>query len=132
MVILICIVIRGTITGQRYVDFVFTHMSCQSIRLLETIFSSSKRMLPYLQYDKELFASWLCHTLLTDLPNPHPFPIDPSWDIRNHDLYPFPAATLPKKEPQLVEQWQHIPQGVGVQMYTQASSKHSQKAHRMH
>ena len=75
-------------------------MSCQSTRLLETNFSSSKRLPPYLQYDKELFASWLCHTLLTGLQNPHTFPIDHHWDIRNlrfHDLYSFPAATLPKR-----------------------------------
>ena len=45
-------------------------MSSQSIKLLETVFSSSMTMPPYLQYGKELFASWLWHTPLTDLPDP--------------------------------------------------------------
>ena len=35
----------------------FTHMSYKSIRLLETILSSSKTIPAYLQYGKELFAS---------------------------------------------------------------------------
>ena len=41
----------------------FMHMSCQSIRMFETIFSSSKTMPAYLQFCKELFASWPRHTL---------------------------------------------------------------------
>ena len=65
-------------------------------------------------------------TLLTGHPEPCLSPIDHLWDIRDwrvHDLYPFPSATLPDFERQLVEQWQVIPQG--IQMYNQASSKHA-------
>ena len=36
--------IRGTHTGKCFVGEVFNRMSCQSIRLLETIFSSSRTM----------------------------------------------------------------------------------------
>ena len=57
-----------------------THMSCKSIRLLETIFSFSKTLPAYLQFGKELFAIWSCHTPLTGLPGPDPSPI-------NHPLY---------------------------------------------
>ena len=49
------------------------HMSCKFIRLLETIFSSSKTMPAYLQYGKELFANLSCHTPSTDPPGPNPF-----------------------------------------------------------
>ena len=67
-------------------------------------------MPPYIQYGKELFASWSCHTHLTDLLDPEPSPINQLWDmpdLRVHDLYivyPFPAATLPELEPKLSEQ----------------------------
>ena len=80
---------------------------------------------PYLQYYKELFASWSCHTPLTGLLDPDPSLIDHPWDIR--DLTCIPAFMLPKLEYQLGEQW-----GGGVQMYTYAFSKHQQKIHRMH
>ena len=113
----------------------FTHMSCQCIGLLELIFSSSKTMPLYLQYGRELFASWPWHTPLTGLPDPNPSPINHPWNIRDHhvqDLYPSPAATLPELDHKLVSQWQCIPQeGGGVQMYTQAFSKHAQKGHRV-
>ena len=42
----------------------FIHMSCQFIRLFETIFSSRKTISTYLQYDKKLFESCSCHTPL--------------------------------------------------------------------
>ena len=66
----------------------FTHMSCKSIRLLESIFSFSKTIPAYLQYGKELFASWSCHTPLTGILGPDPSPIGHPWDIlvlRVHD-----------------------------------------------
>ena len=53
-------------------------------------------MLAYLQYDKELFASWLWHTPLTCLSGPDPSPIRHSCDILGP--YPFPAATFPEFE----------------------------------
>ena len=37
-------------------------------------------MSAYVQYDKELFESWSCHTLLTGLQGPDPSPIDHPWD----------------------------------------------------
>ena len=107
-------VTKGTLANLGYLDEVFTNMCCRSIRLLETIFSSSMTMPPYLQHGKELFASWSSHTPLSGLPDPNQYPIDHLWDIwdqRVHDLYPFPASTLPESEHQLVEQWQCIPQG---------------------
>ena len=52
----------------------FTHISCQS-NGLGTIFSFNRTVPPYLQYSKELFESWSCHTLLTRL---QPSPIDTS------------------------------------------------------
>ena len=67
--------------------------------LLELIFSSSKTMPLYLQYGKELIASWPWHTPLIGLPDPNPSPINHPWDIRDRhvqDLYPSPAATLPE------------------------------------
>ena len=75
----------------------FTHMSCKSIRLLEIIFSFSKTMSAYLQHGKELFASWSCHTPLTDVPGPDPSPIDHPCDIlgqRVHDHIPFQLPHL--------------------------------------
>ena len=53
----------------------FTHMSCKSIRLLETSVFFSKTVSAYLQYGKELFASCSCHTPLTGVSGPHPYPI---------------------------------------------------------
>ena len=88
---LICIVIWRSLTGQRYVDEVLHPHVLQIIRLLETIFSSSKTMPAYLQYGKELFASWSCHTLLTGLLGPDPSLIGHPWDIlcrRIHDRIP--------------------------------------------
>ena len=51
-------------------------------------------------------GQWSCHTPLTGLPGY----LRPAG---TYDLYPFPAATLPKLECQLVEQRQRIPQGGG-------------------
>ena len=82
---------------------------------LELIFSSSKTMPLYLQYGKELFASWPWHTPLTGLPDPNPSPINHPWNIRGchvQDLYPSPASKL-------VSQWQCIPQeGGGSNVYS--------------
>ena len=96
----------------------FTHMSCKFIRLLETIFSSSKTMPAYLQYGKELFASWSCHTPLTGLPGPDPSPISHPFDIlgwRIHDRIPFQLQLFPN----LNSNWLRIDnvfqEGVGVQ-----------------
>ena len=87
---LICIVIRWSLTGQPYMKS-FTHMSCKFIRLLEKSFSSSKTMPAYLQYGKELFASWLSHSPLTGLPGPDPSLISHPCDIlgrRIHNCIP--------------------------------------------
>ena len=78
----------------------FTHMSCQSIRLLETIFSSSKTMSAYLQYGKELFAfpGHAIHTPLTGLLSPNPSRIDHPSDIlggRVHDCFPSHLPHFP-------------------------------------
>ena len=45
----------------------FGQMSCKFNRLFETSYSFSKTIPLYLQYGKELFAGWSCHTHLTGL-----------------------------------------------------------------
>ena len=70
----------------------FTHISCKSIRLLETIFSFSKTMSAYLRYGKELFASWSCHTSLTGASGLDPYPIGHPWDILGRWVHgPIPS-----------------------------------------
>ena len=116
----------------------FTHMYCQSIGLLETIFSFSKTMPLYLQYGNELIVipprlafRFLIHLQSTTTGiveiSRHMTCITsqlPHYQIRKH---------------QLVEQWQRIPQGVcggergeESQMYTHASSQHEQIVHGMY
>ena len=76
----------------------FTHMSCKSIKLLETIFSFSKTIPAYQQYGKELFASWSCHTSLTGIPGQDPSLIGHPWDIlgqRVHVRIPFQLPRFP-------------------------------------
>ena len=75
----------------------FTHMSCKCIRLLETIFSSSKTMPAYLQYGKELFANCSCHTPLTGLlgPDPSPSPMGHPWDILDRRIHDRIHSQLP-------------------------------------
>ena len=74
----------------------FTHMSCKSIRLLETIFSSCKTMPAYLQFGKKLFASWSCHNPLTGLLGPDPSPIGHPWDIlgRGYMILSLPSCHM--------------------------------------
>ena len=76
----------------------FTHMSCKCLRLIETIFCSSEIAPVYLQYGKELLASWSRHTLLTGLPGPDPSPIGHPWYIlglRIHDCIPLQLPHFP-------------------------------------
>ena len=131
MVRLIRIVIQGYLTAQCCMD---PHVQ-PIYRTVGNNFLSSKAMPPYLHYGKELFASWSRHTRPDWLFRSRSIFNLPSWDIWDgggvHDLYPFPATTLPELELQLVESWQRLLQG-GVQMYTQASSKRAQKTRRMH
>ena len=52
----------------------------------------------YLQYGKELFASWSCHTPLTGLQGPDPSPIGHPLDILGwqiHDRIPFQLQHFP-------------------------------------
>ena len=75
-----------------------THMSCKFIRLLETIFSFSKTIPTYLQYGKDLFANWSCHTHLTGLRVPDPFLTGHPWDILGrwiHDRIPSQLPYFP-------------------------------------
>ena len=90
----ICIVIRGPLTFQRYVDD-FTHMSCKFIRLLETIFSSSRTIPAYLQYGKDLFSNLSCQTPLTGLPGPNPSPISHPLDILGRQIHGRIPSQLP-------------------------------------
>ena len=91
-------------------DEVFHPHVLPSYQTVGNIFSSCKTIPPYLQYDKELFASCSCHTPLTGLSDPGPSPgySRPGGGGGGgmvYDLNSFPAATLPEWERQLVEQW---------------------------
>ena len=108
----------------------FTHMSCQSVGLLETIFPSSKKIPPYLQYVKELFACWSCHTPLTGLLDTDPSPIDTPLEY----LTPVWTWLLSLPSCHITRIWtpagwrmaMHSTGGRGwggVRMYTQAYSK---------
>ena len=72
-----------------------THMSYKFLRLLETFFSSSKTMPAYLQYAKELFASWSFHTPLTGFLGPDPSPIGHPWDILGRRIHGHIPSQLP-------------------------------------
>ena len=79
----------------------FIHVSRQSIRLLETVFSSSKTMPACLQYGKELFESWSCHTPLTGLPGSEQSPIDhPLYNLGwwVHDRIPSQPPHFPNRK----------------------------------
>ena len=104
----------------------FTHIFCKSIWLLETIFSSSKTMPLYLQYGKELFASWSCHTPLTGVPGLDPSPISQPLDILGqqvHDHTLFQLPHFPNSNTTWLNNGHLFQKGVGVQ--PQASFKHA-------
>ena len=55
-------------------------------------------MSAYLQYDKELFAGWSCHTHLTGLPGLKPSPLGQPWNILGrqiHDRIPYELPHFP-------------------------------------
>ena len=92
------------------------HMSCTFIRLLETIFSSSKTMPAYLQYGKELFANLSCHTPLTDLPGPNPFLLGHPLDIlvrRDHAHIPSRLPHFPNINSSWLNNGNVFHEGVG-------------------
>ena len=81
-----------------FMDFLINKLYLVScIRLLETIFSSSKTMPAYLQYGKELFANCLCHTPLTGLlgPDPSPSLMGHPWDILDRWIHDRIHTQLP-------------------------------------
>ena len=82
-------------------------MWMKSFRIYRTVgnhYSSSKSMRPYLQYGKELFASWSCHTILTGLWDLDPSPIDHPWDILDQRVYDGIPSQLPQF-PNLNRSW---------------------------
>ena len=94
----------------------FTNMFCKFIRLLETIFSSSKTMPAYLRYGKELFASWSCHTPLTGLLGPVPSPIGHPWDFLGwwiHDCIPSKLQHFPNSNTRWLINGNVFHEGVG-------------------
>ena len=110
----------------------FTNMSCKFIRLLETIFSSSKTMPAYLQYGKELFASWSCHTPLTGLPGPDPSKIGHPLDILGwliHDRITSQLTHFPNLTTSWLNNGNVFHEGW---VQPQAPFKHAQKPHRMY
>ena len=105
------VVIRGTITYQRYVDEVIHPQVLSISQSVVKSLPARQCQTPYLQYYNELFASRSCQqsrlTVQSGLSS-----VKHLWDILGQqvgDLYPFPAVTLPKLERLLVEQWQRIP-----------------------
>ena len=92
---LIYIVIRGSLTCQRYVDEVLHTHIMQIYQTVGIFFSSSKTISAYLQYDKELFANWSCHTPLTGLLRPDSSPISHPWDILGRRIYDRISSQLP-------------------------------------
>ena len=87
-----------------------TQMSCKFIRLLETFLSSSKIIPAYLQYDKELFASWPCHTPRSQSISDW-LPLGFS-RLADTWLSPNPSVTFPLFEHKIIELCQCIPRGV--------------------
>ena len=127
MVRLFCIVVRSSHTNQRYVDKTFTHMPCQSIRLLEKKISSSKTMPRTCNMARNCIPPWLTFCISIHFQSTSPLIFETGGYM----------TCIPSKQP-------HYPNGntswlnngsvihkKGVQMYTLASSKHTQKAHRM-
>ena len=94
----------------------FTHMSCKFIRWLETGFSFSKTIPAYLQYGKELFAGWSCHTHLSGLPGPDPSPIGHPLDIlgrRIRDRTPSQMPHFPNSNTSWLSYGNVFHEGVG-------------------
>ena len=88
-------VIRWSLTGQRYVDEVLPQ---HVVQIYQIVSSFSKTIPAHLQYGKELFAGWSCHTHLTGLPGPDPSPIGRPWDILGqqiHDRIPYQLPHFP-------------------------------------
>ena len=118
-VCLICIVIssRGHLQANAMWMKSFTNMSCKSIRLFETILSSSKTMQAYLQYGNELFASWPYHTPLAGLPGPNPSLIGHLWGILGwwvHDYIPYKLPCFPNLNTSLLNNGNVFHKGVGT------------------
>ena len=85
------------------------------------------------QCGKKLSASWPCHTPLTSLLDTDLSPIDHLWGIRDrwvHDLYLFPAATLPELE-RWIKNGNAVHRGRGANVYP-LSFLACTKAHKMH
>ena len=132
---LFCIVIRWSLTGQRYVDEVLHPHILQIYQTVENRkkrFSSSKTLV-YLQYGKELFASWLCHTPLTGLLCRNSSLISHPCDIlgwRIHDRIPSLLPHFTNLNTIWLNNDNVSHEGGGDT--TQASFKHAQKPHWMH
>ena len=95
----------------------FTHMCCKFIRLFETMFSFRNTISAYLQYGKELFAGWSCHTHLTGLQGPNPSLIGHPWDIlgrRAHDLIPPQLPYYPNSNTSWLNNGNVFHKGMGL------------------
>ena len=117
---LICIVIRGSLTGQRYVDEVLHP------HVLQIYLTVGNNFL--FQYGKELFASWSCHTPLTGLQGPDPSQISHRCDIlgrRIHDPIPSQLPNFPDLNTSWLNNDNVFHKGWGVQ--PQTSFKHAQR-----
>ena len=80
----------------------FTHMSSKFIRMLETIFSSSKIMPAYLQGT----VWWSCHTPLTGLLGADPSMISHPRDILGRRIHDFIPSQLPHfLNPNTIASW---------------------------
>ena len=106
----------------------FIRMSCQYIRLLATIFSASRTMPPYLQYGKELFASWSCqHSWLAIRIHIYLQSTTSGNFVTGGYMTCIPIQ-LPYY-PTLNASWLNKSKAFhrGIQLYNQASSKHANR-----
>ena len=110
----------------------FTRRPCKSIRLFEPIFSSSKTMPAYLQYGKELFASWSCHTPWLACWVPIHLQFDLSLDYLGwlvHDRIPSQLPHFPNWNTSWLNDDNAFHKGRGG-VQPRAAFKHGQKANR--
>ena len=132
-VLLICIVIWGSLTGQGYVDEV---LHPHYLQIYQTVGNN----LLFQQANASIAAIWqgtVCKLImsypLTGLLGPDPSLISHPWDIlgqRVHEPIPSQLPHFPNLNTSWLKNGNAFHEGVGLQ--PKASFKHEHKSHRMH